>query len=115
MTFLRSGMRITAVGPNGQPAIAKDQVDPALLAALIRGEAWKRRLLAGEIKNIEALANEEGVGQTYASRVLRTAFLAPDLKRTILNGSQPRGLILQRIVTGDLPIAWEDQRRLFAN
>ena len=62
----------------------------------------------------KALAAEEDVGQTYASRVIRTAFLAPDLKRAIMIGAQPRGLTLQRIVAGDMPVAWEEQRRLFS-
>jgi len=114
VSFARAGMRLSAVGPNGQSAISAQQVDRPLLAALIKGEAWKRRLLSGDAASIEALAAEEDVGQTYASRVIRTAFLAPDLKRAIMIGAQPRGLTLQRIVAGDMPVAWEEQRRLFS-
>ena len=39
----------------------------------------------------------------YASRLLRVAFLAPDLKRAILEGRQPAAMNLQAIMTRDLP------------
>ncbi len=55
----------------------------------------------------------EGVTPSYVRRILRTAFLAPDLKRAILDGSQPPRLTLQAIMTGDIPLSSERQRVLF--
>ena len=44
---------------------------------------------------------------------MRVAFLAPDLKRAILEGSQPPGLTLQAVITRDVPLAWKAQREQY--
>jgi hypothetical protein len=44
---------------------------------------------------------------------MRVAFLAPDLKRAILDGIQPGGLSLQKLLTHDMPLAWQLQRELY--
>ena len=49
-----------------------------------------------------------------ARRILRLAFLAPDLQRAILEGRQPRDLTLAHLIEGDIPLLWSEQRRLFA-
>jgi site-specific DNA recombinase len=47
-----------------------------------------------------------------ARRILRLAFLAPDLQRAILEGRQPRHLTLARLIDSDIPLLWSEQRRL---
>lgn len=37
------------------------------------------------------------------------SFLSPDLKRAILDGEQPFGLMLQTVMTRDVPFDWDDQ------
>lgn len=91
----------------------KAAVDPALSSALIRAESWKRKLLAGEAHSLESIAKAEGVKAAYAARLIRTAFLAPDLKQTILDGDQPMGLTLQRVMIQDVPLDWDAQRQLY--
>jgi hypothetical protein len=51
----------------------------------------------------------------YDRYLLALAFLAPDLQAQILEGRQPRGLTLQGVFNADMPSAWADQRRLFAD
>ena len=48
----------------------------------------------------------------YERRLLRLAFLAPDIQQAILAGKQPRGLNLEQMIHQDLPIAWAQQRKL---
>ncbi|MFM5893516.1 MAG: recombinase family protein [Novosphingobium sp.] len=48
----------------------------------------------------------------YERRVMRLAFLAPDIQQAILAGSQPRSLNLEQLIHQDLPIAWSRQREL---
>jgi hypothetical protein len=96
----------------GRDALDRTRRDPALSAALLRAEARKRKL-GGQVRTIDALARAEGVAATYAARVLRTAFLAPDLKRAILDGGQPSKLTLQALITKDLPLNWRAERELF--
>ncbi|WP_312733859.1 recombinase family protein [Brevundimonas sp.] len=113
LRFNRGG-GIAMVGPGGGPAISRQSIDPALSSALVRAEAWKRRLLTGEGVTLETIAAEENVNQSYASRMLRVAFLAPDLKQAILDGAAPEGLSLYAIMHRGLPLDWDDQRAMFA-
>jgi site-specific DNA recombinase len=48
-----------------------------------------------------------------ARRILRLAFLSPHLQRAILEGRQPRGLTLARLIDSDIPLLWSEQRRPF--
>jgi hypothetical protein len=46
-------------------------------------------------------------------RVLRLAFLAPDIVEAILEGAQPATLSTKRqLLHQNLPFRWSDQRRL---
>ncbi|MBN8535281.1 MAG: recombinase family protein [Rhizobiales bacterium] len=49
-----------------------------------------------------------------ARRILRLAFLAPDLQRAILEGRQPREVTLARFIDSDVPLLWSEQRQLLA-
>ena len=46
----------------------------------------------------------------YERRVQRLAFLAPDIQRAIIDGAQPPGLNLERLVKSELPLSWKEQR-----
>lgn len=109
----RGGAKV-AIGPDGQSAIRHRATDPALGAALIRAEAWKRQLLTGEAKTLNQIAEAEGVTAAYAARTIRVAFLAPDLKAAILDGRLPVGLTLEAVTRHEMPLDWEAQRRLYA-
>ena len=105
---------VSIAGPGGSPAIHAPKMDPALSAALVRAEAWKAKLLSGRSANLAEIAEDEGVTLTYVTRVLRVAFLAPDLKRAILDGAQSDRLTLEDVMRNDLPLDWSDQRRRYA-
>ena len=48
---------------------------------------------------------------SYVSRVLRLAFLAPDIVEAILGGRHPVELTAERVlVHEDLPLNWREQR-----
>jgi hypothetical protein len=47
-------------------------------------------------------------------RILRLAFLAPDLQKAILEGRQPPGLTLAHLLECDIPLAWSEHKKLFA-
>lgn len=51
----------------------------------------------------------------YLRRIVKLAYLAPDLQRMILDGRQPGWLTLERLTRGDLPISWERQRVIFSS
>ena len=102
------------VGPAGGAALTRQSIDPALSSALVRAEAWKRRLLSNSGVTLDAIAVEESLNPSYAARMLRVAFLAPELKQAILDGSAPEGMSLQAIMHRGLPLEWDEQRTLFA-
>ena len=68
------------------------------------------KLFSGEAPSISAIAYTEGVTDRYVSRIMRLAFLAPDIVEAILGGYQPADLELKRLMKG-VPISWSDQRR----
>ena len=49
----------------------------------------------------------------YLRRLLRLAFLAPDLQRAILDGRQPPGLTLEQLTRATIPHLWSEQAALF--
>ena len=49
----------------------------------------------------------------HRRRLIRLAFLAPDLQKSILEGRQPKGMTLARIMKDSVPLAWNEQYRLY--
>ena len=47
---------------------------------------------------------------SYLARLLRLTLLAPDIIASILDGTEPDGLSLEKLYR--VPIEWEEQRRL---
>jgi site-specific DNA recombinase len=86
--------------------------DPSLIKAVVRGKQWAKRLLSGEGNSPGDLAREAGVRTQYLMRLVRYAFLAPDITEAILAGTQSA-----RVTVGSLrepiPLDWSEQRKLF--
>ena len=104
----RGGSKL-AVGPGGSRPYDTPRVDPVLLKGLVRGEGWKRQMLAGAYPTVEALAVAEKVSHQYARALIRLGFLSPRLKRAILEGKAPPATNLQTFVQKGVPLAWADQ------
>lgn len=48
-------------------------------------------------------------GRPYVTRIINLKFLAPDIVKAILDGTQPVGLNLKDLM-GRLPLEWKAQR-----
>lgn len=71
-----------------------------------------RELETGHHASVEACANAMGVTNSYFARIVRLAYLAPDITAAILDGRQPANLTAARLAqTRDLPFAWSEQPR----
>jgi len=59
------------------------------------------------------IARRDGVGKQYISRLMRLAFLAPEMVERIVAGRQPPELTAQALRTGrfDIPVEWAAQKR----
>lgn len=84
------------------------KADPVLVAALRSAH----QMLTRDTHGRPTLAAAPDT--SHRRRLIRLAFLAPDLQRVILAGEQPERLALARFLHSDLPLSWAAQRRMFA-
>ena len=114
IAFKRQGGRKTIVAPDGTPiAPGRSQAtDRTLIKALARAWRWQRLLDGGVYGSIAEMADKERINRSYLSRTIRLSLLAPDIVEAILAGTAPPTLTLRQI-TKDLPLTWEEQRRVF--
>ncbi len=80
--------------------------DPALIKALRRAHG----LLAHDRGGMPIV--DAAPSSPYLRRLMRLAFLAPDIQRDILDGRQPRSLNLEALMAMELPLDWSAQRRM---
>lgn len=83
--------------------------DNTLVKALARAFRWKRMLESGEFGTIADLAEREGIAPSYMTRVLRLAFLAPDIVEAILDGRQTMPITAETFRYG-IDDDWDGQR-----
>jgi DNA invertase Pin-like site-specific DNA recombinase len=108
---LRNRGRQLKILPEGITRSASSEPDPTLLKLLRRAHAWRQQLETGASEAISNLAAANGVNASYFTRVLRIAYLAPDIIETIIEGRQPPELTANKLVRlKNLPISWADQR-----
>jgi site-specific DNA recombinase len=110
MTVRRRGveMRLVIKG-NGAPA---PRADSALLKAVARARQWSEDLLAGRAQSVAEIAERERVGSRYVRRLLRLAFLAPEIIEAIAVGDQPPELTAEVLAERiDLPLLWTAQAK----
>jgi hypothetical protein len=94
-----------------QSPFARTKPDPAMVKLLVRAHDLKRKLLQGSCGSVVELARAEGLNDSYATRLLRLAYLAPSIVETIIDGRQPQELSAIRLMRGDpLPMDWQEQR-----
>jgi hypothetical protein len=79
----------------------------------LRNYQWFEQLLSGELSSLRMIAPAVGKSERYVSKVIRAAFLAPDLLEAVLAGRAPTPLTLAEL-TKDLPCDWNEQPRRFA-
>ena len=87
-------------------------VQAAVVQALGRAFSWAEAIESGEFHSISDLARTLDVDNSYVVRILKLTTLAPDIIEAILNGEEPSGLSLTRLIR-TFPMDWERQRALF--
>jgi hypothetical protein len=104
--------RKTIVTPvvDGLPAHATTRADPTLLKALARAFWYQRMLDTGKYTTIGEMAAAEKLDRGYLGRLLQLTLLAPDLVEAIVDGRQPEGVMLPRMME-PFPMEWTQQRR----
>jgi site-specific DNA recombinase len=104
----RTGIEMRLVVEDGsEPA----NIDPVLVR--LRAHATRARLIEEASLTLKEIAAEEEISSSYATRLLRLAFLAPDIVTAIVNGRHPPQLTAKRLMDDTrLPLDWSVQREL---
>jgi len=102
---------------NGRPRILPpDEVtvrdgrsqDPHVLRAIARAWNWRRQLETGAASTIQDIAAAEKVSDRFVSRMMRLAFLAPQvLERLVIHRMPPALSLAELIALADRP--WAEQ------
>jgi len=112
ITFRHRGVerRIIVEADGGSPSA---DPDTTLIELIARAHRYLRRLTCGHSVSASDLATEEKLDVSDLSRILRLAFLAPDITAAILDGKQPVELTATKLKRlGEIPYRWDDQRRM---
>ena len=114
MKFRRRGGRKLIIAPDGGDAWmpSKPRRDDTLIRAIARARRWQRMLESGQVPSTRQLAEKEKINASYLARILRLTLLAPDIVEAVLDGRQPKGLLLADLMK-TFPVEWDKQRTLF--
>jgi site-specific DNA recombinase len=84
--------------------------DASLIAAIARGTCWFEELTSGKASSISGIANRECVTDSYVSRLLRLALLAPTVVEEALNGNLSANKVAGREMKGQrISALWREQ------
>ncbi len=100
-------MIINGIGANENEA----KPDPCLIKLIVKAHRLHEKLMS-ENMGLGDIAESEGVHHSYVSRLIRLAFLSPEITEVILDGRQPLGLTAAQLMqVSRLPLDWPTQRR----
>jgi len=86
--------------------------DPSLVRLVAKAWALREALVSTRATSLTAFAAEQGMSQSYATRLIRLAWLAPDIVAAILGGCQPANLTATRLMRDTrIPTGWQEQRQ----
>ena len=106
----RHGLEVKLIVPPAQNSEPHAAAVPSLLKAVARAHSWYGLIVSGKACTVRDLAREAGLHEVYVTRILRCAYLAPDIVEAILDGRQPADLTLQKLCRA-VPMSWAEQRR----
>lgn len=87
--------------------------DQNLICHISQAYQWLTLITSGKVQSIKEVAEAEQLDQSHVTRMINKAFLAPDIIRSILNGTQPPHLTLKHLKQNRaLPNDWNSQRSL---
>ena len=85
----------------------KGKPDPSLVKLIVKAQQLKEQFIPGG-KSLGSLADSAGVSRSYFTRLVKLAFLAPDITETILDGRNPPDLTASRLINHiRLPLDWK--------
>lgn len=92
---------------NGRPKILPPETvmeqqsraqHPHILKTLGRAWAWRRRLESGEASTVQDIAKAEKVTDRFVSRIMRLAYLSPDVLERLLIAREPPAVSVNELI-----------------
>jgi len=90
--------------------VQQSSPNPVLIQALVQAEYWRSQLQKDPSKCLGEVVEPHGVSANYARRLINAAYLAPEIKRAIFQGTQPVELQVQDLIK-PRSMDWEVQKR----
>lgn len=110
VSFKRCGYRLRMLFGGSQTHSTRDQ---RLIESIRKAIAWRNRLTSGQASCLGDIAKQEKVSSTYVTWMIYRSFLAPDIVRAILDGTQPPSFTSNTLKQYlPLPIDWNEQQAL---
>lgn len=104
------GLAMRLILPGGEHAATR--VDEKLIKAIARAHGWWGELMENPDLGIAGLAARHGISESWATRMLRLAFLDPAIIELVLDGKAPAHFTLETLKDPDAVSAlWADQRK----
>jgi site-specific DNA recombinase len=109
MQLKRRGVELRLiVGDHNRSAAT---VDLPLLKAVARAHRWFDEISTGKASALAEIAASEGLAVRYVGRLIRLAFLAPEIVESIVEGRQPTTLTAEALTRRiELPLSWYSQK-----
>ena len=77
---------------------------PHILKALGRAWSWRRKLESGEAATIHDIAKAENITDRFVSRMMRLAYLPPDVLQNLVIWQEPCAVSIKKLIElADLP------------
>lgn len=107
-TLKRTGKELRFVIPG---AADQAEPDPSLIRLLQRAHALQLAIEQSGSASIEEIASSQNMTPSYATRLMRLNFLAPDIVGAIFDGRQPAELSANKLLKDTrFPLGWREQR-----
>jgi DNA invertase Pin-like site-specific DNA recombinase len=109
----RCGGEMRLIIPSQSADRAPGTAVPALIKAISRAHEWVRQIVTGEYRDQRAIAVAAGLNERYVSRIIQSAFLAPEIVEAIVKGRQAPETTLATLLD-DIPLSWAEQNNRIA-
>jgi DNA invertase Pin-like site-specific DNA recombinase len=109
---IKARLRRSGIGAKLHITASDRDPDPHLVALMARAHQMRDLVLQSEDATLKGTATRLHISPSWLTRILRLTWLAPDIVKSILNGSQPPELTARQLLLDTrFPLDWEAQRQ----
>jgi hypothetical protein len=108
LTIRKRNGRPKILPPENVDAAEARAQDPRLLRAIGRAWGWRRKIESGEVATLSDIAKAEGVTVSFVSRLLRLAYLSPDVLQMLVTERRPCAVSIEALAKA-VTLPWAEQ------